>query len=341
MKPTEVRKQITAGETGPLYLLEGDDLQARHDLALEFASLVDEGLQAFNVQSFYANEATTAGARDQLIGELLSAARTLPMMAPRRLLIVHEAERLLSPRKAKDDEGEGPGTPGAVDKKRSKTLTPIEELEQYFESPEPMTTLVFVSGGVDANRRLVKLLRKHGTSVDCGSLESPGEASRWIQKRLEADGLTIEPRAVTLLLETTGVSLGRIRAELDKIVLYAAGEKVVTARHVKDLVMPQSEPGEDFALGRAIWANNAAAALREIAAQFEAGAPAPMVLGQIRVAAGRLRPDDRAKHGLDAVFRADLAIKSSAGEPRYVLERLVVELCVPAATPPASSRRGP
>ena len=68
MKPAEVRAQIAAGQTGPLYLLEGDDLQSRHDLALEFAALVDEGLQAFNVESFYANEATTAGARDQMIG---------------------------------------------------------------------------------------------------------------------------------------------------------------------------------------------------------------------------------------------------------------------------------
>ena len=106
VKPAEVRNKSKSGDTAPLYLLEGDDLQSRHDLAQEFASVVDEGLQAFNVQSFYANEATTAAARDQLIGDFLSAARTLPMMAPRRVLVVYEAERLLSPRKAKDDEPE-------------------------------------------------------------------------------------------------------------------------------------------------------------------------------------------------------------------------------------------
>ena len=37
MKPAEVRKQIKPRADGPLYLLEGDDLQSRHDLALEFA----------------------------------------------------------------------------------------------------------------------------------------------------------------------------------------------------------------------------------------------------------------------------------------------------------------
>ena len=104
MKPAEVRAQIAAGRTGPLYLLEGDDLQSRHDLALEFAGLVDEGLQAFNVERFYANEASTAGARDQMITTLLAAARTFPMMAPRRVIVIHEAERLLSPKRAREDE---------------------------------------------------------------------------------------------------------------------------------------------------------------------------------------------------------------------------------------------
>ena len=61
--------------------------------------MVEEGLQAFNVESLYANEATNAGARDALIGTILSTARTLPMMSPVRVVVVHEAERLLSPKR--------------------------------------------------------------------------------------------------------------------------------------------------------------------------------------------------------------------------------------------------
>jgi DNA polymerase III delta subunit len=331
MKPAEVRAQIAAGQTAPIYLLEGDDLQSRHDLALEFAGLVDEGLQAFNVESYYANEATTAGARDQLIGALLSTARTLPMMAPRRVLVVHEAERLLSPKRSKEDEAaEQPaiaGTGRGGKKRAPAPRTPGEELEAYFESPEPMTTLVFVTGPLDGNRRLVKLARKRAVVVDCGSLESSQDAAAWIRKRLEKDELTIDGKAIALLLEATGLSLGRIRAEIEKVVLYAAGESAVTETHIRDLVLPQSEPGEDFALGKAIWNNNAAAALTEVAAQFEAGAQAMMVLGQVRAAAGRLRPDTRARHGLDLVLKTDLALKSSAGQPRFLIERLVVELC--------------
>jgi len=321
----EIRKQIKSGKTGPLYLLEGDDLQSRHDLALEFAGLVDEGLQAFNVQSFYANEATNASGRDQLIGQILSNARTLPMMAPRRVLLVHEADRLLAPKRAKDEED---GAEIEVGKKGKRgATTPAEELEAYIEQPETMTTLVFVSGPLDANRRVVKLLRKHADVVDCGSLHDPREAAIWITKRLEKDELTIEPKAITLLVQSTGLTLGRIRPEIEKLILYAAGESTITVAHVREVVIPQEESEGTFALMDAVQNFNAARALREVSALIDGGVQPPVILGQLRAATIRMRPDARVKSGLEAVFRTDTAIKSSAGTPQHLLECLVVELC--------------
>lgn len=321
----EIRKHIKSGKTGPLYLLEGDDLQSRHDLALEFANIVDEGLQAFNVQSFYANEATNASARDQLIGAILSNARTLPMMAPRRVIMVHEADRLLAPKRAKDDEDGEADVPKKG--KRAAAATPAEELEAYIEQPEPMTTLVFVSGPLDGNRRVVKLLRKHADVVDCGTLHDPREAAIWITKRLEKDELTIEPKAITLLLQSTGLTLGRIRPEVEKLILYASGESTITVAHVRDLVIPQEESEGTFALMDAVQNSNAARALREVSALLDGGVQPPVILGQLRAATIRLRGDQRVKNGLEAVFRTDQAIKSSAGTPQHLLECLVVELC--------------
>jgi len=321
----EIRKQIKSGKTGPLYLLEGDDLQSRHDLAIEFAAVVDEGLQAFNVQSFYANEATNTPARDQLIGALLSNARTLPMMAPRRVIVVHEADRLLAPKRVEDDDD---AEPEALKKgKRAAATTPSEELEAYIESPEPMTTLVFVSGPLDANRRVVKLLRKHADVVDSGTLHDPREAAIWVTKRLEKDELTIDPKAMTLLLQSTGLTLGRIRPEVEKLILYAAGESTITVPHVRDLVIPQEESEGTFALMDAVQNANAPRALREISALIDGGVQPPVILGQLRAATVRMRPDARVKNGLEAVLRTDQAIKSSAGTPQYLLECLVVELC--------------
>ena len=51
-------------------------------------------------------------------------------------------------------------------------------------------------------------------------------------------------------------------------------------------------------------------------ALIDAGVQPPMILGQLRAATIRLRPDSRVKNGLEAVFRTDLAIKSSAGTPQ-------------------------
>ena len=329
MKPAEVRQQIAAGDTGPLYVLEGDDLQSRNELALAFAALVDEGLHAFNVQHFYANEATSASGRDQLIGDLLAAARTLPMMAPRRVVIVHEADRLLSPKRGGDDD-EGAATAGGGSK-RKKAQTPAEELEAYVADPERLTTMVFVASALDGNRRIVKLLRKHAVSVDCGTLENSGEAARWIKARLEKEDLAIEPQAVTLLLEATGLDLARIRAEVDKLSLFAIGETAVTAQHVREMVLPQNEPGEHFALSNALRDGNAREALRELSALFETGANEFMILGQIRYVASRLVPIARARTAMDAVFQTDLDLKSdaklAAGDPRFLLERLVIGLC--------------
>jgi DNA polymerase-3 subunit delta len=326
LTPSAVRAQIAAGATGPLYLLEGGDLQARHDLASEFAALVDEGLQAFNVESVHASEASTPGARDQMVGALLTAARTLPMMAPRRVVIVHDAERLLSPRRSRDEEVE-PLPDLSPGPRKKQGSAPMEELEGYFSAPELLATVIFVAGPLDGTRRIVKALRRHAAIVDCGSIQSADEAAAWIRKRLDKDELTIDARAVALLLEATGLSLARIRAEVEKLVLYAAGEAIVTERHVRELVTPEAEPGEGPAVGLAIRDGDVRRALRELDALLDAGVVPQPILGQIRWGAGQLRPSHRVARGLDLVLDADLNMKSSAGDPRHLLERLVIELC--------------
>ena len=96
-----LRKQIASGETDPLYLLVGDDDIEKSAVAAEFAEMVDEGLRAFNVERLYGGE--------MKVDDLVDAASTLPMMAPRRVVIVFEAEKLLIPKresKAADEEQE-------------------------------------------------------------------------------------------------------------------------------------------------------------------------------------------------------------------------------------------
>lgn len=334
MTPAQVRAAIASGAPHPIYLLESDDAPSRFDLARAFLSLVDEGLHAFNTAMYHGRDAGNAGDRDAMLSSILGAARTLPMMAPRRVILVHDADALLTPRKAKDEDVVAPGG-----KRRVRASTPAEEFEAYVSSPEPLTTLVLDAPSLDRGRRITKLLLQKAMVVDCGTLETPAEAARWISARLEQDELTMDAAAVRALIDATGLHLSRIRAEVDKLVLYAAGARAITAADVKDVVAPVEEPGEDFALGRALWAGSTAAALREVGALMEAGATAPMVLGQIRAAVIRLRPDGRARAALRRVLETDLAVKSSRGEPRFVLEALVVEVCAGGASPPAGAPR--
>jgi hypothetical protein len=75
-----------------------------------------------------------------------------------------------------------------------------------------------------------------------------------------------------------------------------------------------------------------ALALRELTLLLDSGAAPPLVLGQlgwiVRAAPPRGRfPPARIPAAVDALFRTDLALKTSAGDPRVLLERLVVELC--------------
>jgi DNA polymerase III subunit delta len=345
MTPAQVRASIEAGDTAPVYLVESDDLPSRQEVAQAFLALVDEGLHAFNVATFFARDATTADGRDAMYGAILATARTLPMMAPRRLVVVHDAEALLTPRRVKDEDGEAP----AAGKRRTKGLSPAEEFEAYVERPEPTTTLVLETAGLDRGRRVTKLLLAKAVLVNCGELRTADDLARWLKARLDRDEMRIEPAAVKALLEAVGwnppnprgdrtINLPRVRSEVDKLVLYAAGESTITAAHVRDLVIPLDETSGVFALIDMLKRGDAAAAVLEVGTLVEGGAAGPMILGQIRAAAGQLRPEARARLALSAVLDADLALKSSRGEPRYLLECLVVELCGKVLERPPAGR---
>ena len=95
---------------------------------------------------------------------------------------------------------------------------------------------------------------------------------------------------------------------------------------------------DDWAMTNAIEAGQAGEALRQLALMLDAGAPPEKILGSARMAGAREVPAGRAggrcAGAVEALFRTDLDLKRSAGDPRVLLERLVVELC-------AGKRRGP
>ncbi len=296
-----VRQQIASGETSPVYLLVGGDEAEKAAVAAEFADVVDEGLRAFNVDRLYGGELR--------VGRFMDDASTLPMMAPRRVIVVLEAEKLLAPKresKAADEEQ--------------------EQLEAFLKTPPPQTTIVFVCGALDMRRRVVKLLLKDAQIVDCGTIVTDADAERWVKARAARDGVILDAAAGRALVGRAGLDIPRLRAGLERVALYALGQSKVTADDVRQAVAAGPEAQADFGIAKAIWRNDARDALNELRLVLDAGGMPVMVLGQLRAAAEKL-PAPRLEAAIEAVFRTDLAVKSSAGEPRILLERLVVELC--------------
>jgi DNA polymerase III delta subunit len=138
--------------------------------------------------------------------------------------------------------------------------------------------------------------------------------------------VTFEPGAIRALVERAGLDIARLRSGFDRVVLYAMGQPAVTTEDVAEVVAAGPDAQEHFGIANAIGNGDAPAALRQLGAALESGAQPFFVLGQIRTAAERL-PASRLPTAIDALFRTDLALKSSGGDPRILLERLVVELC--------------
>jgi DNA polymerase III subunit delta len=320
--PAAVLKQIKSGTTDPIYLLQGEDEVEKSALASEFGELVEEGLRAFNVERIHAGDWTTGDRLADGVALIIATARTLPMMAPRRVVTVAQADTLLAPKRESDAAAQA-----------------HEELESLLKAPELQTTLVFVAGSLDKRSRMYKLMTKHATIVDCGVLEDQADAERWVRTRMTVAGMEIEPKAARLLAERAGPDVRRLRNDVDRLLLYALGQKRVTEQDVRELVGPAALQ-DDWAMTNAIEVGEAGEALRQLALMLESGAPPEKILGQLgwlvrskfpAIASGDVRP------AIEALFRTDLGLKRSAGDPRVLLERLVVELCagkrVSRATP--------
>jgi DNA polymerase III subunit delta len=302
LTPSGLREQLASRNTGPLYMLVGTDPVERSIVAAEFADIVEEDLRPFNVERLHGAE--------MKVDDLIEVASTLPMMAPRRVVIVSEADKLLIPKRES----------AAADAEQ-------ERLEKFIQDAPPHATVVFVCGPLDLRRRVVKQLLKLAHVVDCGTIETEADAERWIKARAIKEGVTIEPAAVRALVERVGLDLTRLRAGLERVALYAMGTAAITAAHVRQAVSPGPEMQADFGIANAIKRNDVRTALKELALALEGGAMPFFVLGQLRAAAERL-PPPRLPHAIESVFRTDIALKSSGGDPRILLERLVVELCV-------------
>lgn len=320
-------QQIRKRRPEPVYVIIGDDDQEKSALSQLASELVDEELRAFNVERLYGTDKTTTAEN------IVEAARVLPMLGDRRVIVVLRADKLLKPARKKSDDDEG----GDGDE---DVPVAADALTAYVVKPEPMTTLVLVADDLDRGRKLGKALIKHAAMIECWGLK-PGKevkgwdlpqvaraAQQWVKKQAAEAGKQIDAQGVTLLAERAGTDISRLRGDWQRVLLYAGERETITREDVAEVVSPETSQ-DDWAVTNAIERGDAATALRQLGLAFDAGAAPQMMVGQlgwwVRSKLPAVAPG-RVKAAVDALLRTDLDLKSSTGEPRVLLERLVVEL---------------
>ena len=329
LAPPAVRKQIAQGLPDAVYLIVGDDEAEMSQLAAALGGLVEDELRAFNLERLYAQDkGVTASA-------IVQSAQTLPMLGDRRVVVVLRAERLLKPkRKGKETD------PELADAEEDAPPTDLDALEKYVTKPEPRTTLVLVATDVDRQRKVYKALQKHATIVECWGLrgskdakldlrEVARRADALVKQAVAAAGQQILPPASRLVAERAGADITRLRADIDRLLLYAAGKPTITLQDAQEVVSGETAQ-DDWAVTSAIARGNAAEALRHLGLALDGGGVSYQILGQLAwFVRERLTTADprRVPAAVEALFRTDLELKSSGGDPRVLLERLVVDLC--------------
>ena len=327
--PGSVRKQLAERKLDPLYLIVGDDEAEMSRLAADISCVVEDELRAFNVERLYAGEKGVTPA------SIVEAARTLPMMSDRRVVVVLRAERILKPKRRGARSGEEESAAAAED-----APADTDVLDAYAKAPVPETTLVLVASDVDRTRRLYKTLQKQATIVECWGLkggrdvrvdlrQAARQAEQLVKQAVAAQGQQIDAHAARLVAERAGTDIARLRGDLERLLLYAAGKPRITLDDAQQVVSAETAQ-DDWAVTTAIQRGDAAEALRQVGLSMDAGGVPFMILGQlgwfVREKLSATEPR-RVAAAVDALFRTDLDLKSSAGDPRVLLERLVVELC--------------
>ncbi len=322
MTPEELLTELERDELRPAYLILGEEPLLRDDaLAGLREAVLGEGVEDFNFDRL---EGSTAPA-----GALLDSVRTLPVMAPRRLVVLRDPEAA---------RGRGKQLTEAV-------AEAVAELRSGSE-----TVLVVVAEKADRRARWVKAFGA-AAIVDCRPPRGERQIAAFVRAEARRQGVEFERGVAELLAERIGPQLLMLRQEIAKAALLAGDGKRVTRAQI---VAGASDVAEEriWDLSDAIGEGRAADALVALAKLLRVGAAPPLLLGAIashfrrllnlrsggdvagppfvrRKLEGQARrySERRLLACLRAIHQADLALKGEGGlRPELTLERLVIGL---------------
>jgi DNA polymerase-3 subunit delta len=279
--------------------------------------------------------------------EVMVAAKTLPFLGGRRLVVVKDVHKWSAP--------------------EWKVVLP------YLESPNPTTCLVFVADRLDRKLKAGKLIARVARVVDC---PRPKERDLfgWAERLSEEAGLRPAPRVLQALVLRVGPDLQLLSQEIEKLRIFAGQGGEVTEEDVEALV-GESRGTTVFALCDALGQRDLAGATRALRKLLQFGEPparlllmivrhfrhlwigreildtrgisgaksAASIMGAHPYAAEKAVRQARAwgepalRRAFELFLRSDVSLKTGGGSE--ILDALVLELCRPGnETRPGAGR---
>jgi len=208
--------QIEAGKIAPVYYICGERFEVdRVTLALREAVLRGQEASAFN---FDALEASCGP------DEILAAARTVPMLGPRRLVQVRDAHLL--------------------------NAEQLGRLLPYVKDPAPFTCLLLIGDKVDLRLKFFTELKKQGVVQRYEPLKER-QASGWVTGEARRQRIKLRPGAAERLADAVGTDMAQLSSALERLSLYKGAEQAIGPDDVDEL-LAQTRQHSIFELTNAV-----------------------------------------------------------------------------------------
>ena len=206
----EVLQEISSGTLKPVYYLYGEEEFYLDQLLDRFSDILPPDQKDFNFDLLYGQDVSPA--------RVLSIARSFPMMAEKRVLIVRN---FLQTGKGAGGEGE------------------MNDFISYFENPNPACLVVLFDTGKPAgNTKLGKVISKN-PNVGFHHFEPlpdyliPDWVISWVQSHHKKK---IDAAAAQLLAQFVGNNLQLLSTEIDKVCTFVDTSETVTEADVKKII---------------------------------------------------------------------------------------------------------
>lgn len=194
-------RSLKAGEIAPAYYLTGDEDVLKDDLVAAIVdAVVEPSARDFNLD--------VRSAAD-LDGETLHAlVETPPMLVDRRAVVIRGLDQW---------------------RKNAKVW---EVLRAFLDHPSPTTVLVLTQA---AGQKPDAAVSKRCEHVEVAPLK-PDQVRRWVTKRAQRAGLTLDESAAGHLVEAVGGELATLAMEIEKLGAAAPADGRIDVALVADLV---------------------------------------------------------------------------------------------------------